>query len=308
VRKTRIVAYSELEKRDELLSILSLGFGGSPNPHQWEEIIKLDPRTRNGPVGFCALENNHIIGFVGIIEIPTRDMNGDTEVVGGIWGVATHPRNARQGVSTELMNHAHEYFTSKGYRFSFLTTRRTFIAYAFYRHLSYEDALCFPSAFKFLAKKRKSTVESDARIPWKRVMNIYRDFTAPRTGFVVRDIDFFKPLPRIASLDQGRPERILVGEKGYVFYGTTGGTLTIDEIVSSSQDEMKNLITTIESKARDVVSDRCVLNHSLLELYRSRGYVTQMESHGLLMVKALAEATFDEVYGRRFYETSFDLF
>jgi GNAT superfamily N-acetyltransferase len=304
----RIVTYGELEKRDELLSILSLSFGESPNPHRMEEIIKLDPRTRNGPVGFCALENNHVVGFVGIMEIPTRNMNGDTEVVGGIWSVATHPRNARQGVSTELMNRAHEYFTCKGYRFSFLTTRKTYMAYAFYRHLSYEDALCFPSAFKFLSKKRKSAEESDARIPWRNVMNIYRDFTASRTGFVVRDIDLFKSLPRIASLDQGRQERIVVGEKAYVFYGTMGGTLTIDKIVSSNQDEMKNLIAAIESKARDVVSDRCVLNHNLFEMYRSRGYVTQMESYRLLMVKALAEAAFDEVYGRRFYVTSFDLF
>jgi GNAT superfamily N-acetyltransferase len=304
----RIVTYSELEKKDELLSILSLSFGGSPNRHQMEEIIKVDPRTRNGPVGFCALENNHVIGFVGIMEIPTRNMNGDTEIVGGISSVATHPRNVRQGVSTELMKRAHEYFTDKGYRFSFLTTRKTYIAYAFYRHLSYEDALHLPSAFKFLTKKRKSPEEGDARIPWKSVMNIYRDLTSSRTGFVVRDIDFFKSLPRIASLDQGRPERVVVGEKGYVFYGTMGGTLTIDEIVVSNQDEMKNLITAVEGRAKDVVSDRCVLNHNLFEMYRSRGYVTQMESHGLLMVKKLTETTFDEVYGRRFYETSFDLF
>jgi GNAT superfamily N-acetyltransferase len=304
----RIVTYGELEKKDELLSMLNLSFGGSPNPHQMEGIIKVDPRTRNGPVGLCALEDNRVIGFVGVMEIPTRDMNGYTEVVGGISGVATHPRYARRGVSTELMNRAHEYLTDKGYRFSFLVTRKTYIAYAFYRHLSYEDALYFPSAFKFLTKKRKSTEEGDSRIPWKNVMNIYRDFTSSRTGFVVRDIDFFKSLPRIASLDQGRPERIVVGEKGYVFYGTTGGTLTIDEIVSSNQDEMKNLIIAVESRAKDVVFDRFVLNRDLFETYRSRGYVTQMESHGLLMVKKLAEATFDEVYGLRFYGTSFDLF
>jgi GNAT superfamily N-acetyltransferase len=306
--KMRIVTYDELEKKDELPLVLSLSFGSWSNPRQMDEIRRLNPRTRNGPGGFCALENNHIIGFVGVMEIPTRALNGDTEVVGGIWGVATHPGKARQGVSTELMNHAHEYFTKKGYRFSFLTTRKTYIAYAFYRHLSYEDAFCFPSAFKFLTKKRKSIEKRSARIPWKTVMDIYEEFTASRTGFVVRDVEFFKSLPRIASLDQGRPERIVVGERGYVFYSTMDGTLSIDELVSTDQDEMKNLITIIEGKARDVVSDRCVLNTGLFEAYRSRGYLTQTESHGLLMVKALAAATFDEVYGRRFYQTSLDLF
>ena len=304
----RIITYDELEKKDELTSVLSLSFGAWSSPRQMDEIRRLNTRTRNSPGGFCALENNHIIGFVGVMEIPTRALNGDTEPVGGIYGVATHPRKARQGVSTELMKRAHEYFASKGYRFSFLTTRKTYIAYAFYRHLSYEDALCFPSAFKFLTKKRKSIENGSARIPWKAVMDIYEEFTASKTGFVVRDVDFFKALPRIASLDQGRPERILVGEKGYVFYSTMDGPLTIDELVSTDQDEMKNLITTIESKAREVVSDRCVLNPCLLEVYRSRGYLTQVESHGLLMVKALTEATFNEVYGRRFYQTTLDLF
>jgi GNAT superfamily N-acetyltransferase len=304
----RIVTYKELVNKDEVLPILSLSFGGSPNPRQMEGMIKVDPRTHNGPIGFCALENDRVIGFVGTMEIPTRNISGDTEVVGGIWGVSTHPGNARRGVSTALMGAAHEYFTEKGYRFSFLVTRKTFIAYAFYRHLAYEDALQFPSAFKFLMKKRKAVAKGDARIRWKSVMNLYSDFASLRTGFVVRDIGLFKSLPRFASLDQGRPERVIVREEGYVFFGMTGGALTVDEVVPSNEDETKNLVTIIESIAKDVVSDRCVLNHNLLETYRSRGYVTQMESHGLLMVKPLTKATFDEVYGRRFYATSFDLF
>jgi ribosomal protein S18 acetylase RimI-like enzyme len=115
-----IITYRELEPKDEFMVLMEMGFMSPLSPTKFEELINLDIRLRNGPVGFCAVKNGGLVGFVGVMDIPTRTVEGTEEMVGGIYDVATNPAFAKRGICKVLMDRAHQYFQEKGYSFSFL--------------------------------------------------------------------------------------------------------------------------------------------------------------------------------------------
>ena len=306
----KIVTWSELDRKEELIPLMTLAFGPAFDLKALEKIIRLDPRLNRTDIGLCATENDHVIGFVGLLEPNTRSIDGTVEPVGGIWGVSTLPSHTKKGVSTALMNEAHQHFRDKHYRFSFLTTRHTYIAYHLYLKFGYTDVMEFPSAYKSFSKKRalKKKVR-EAKTDWRRVLDIYNRFTADRTGFVVRDAGYFEMQQKLASIDYQCREKAMVGQKGYAFFGEAGKSLHIDELVPDSEDRSSDLIGEIESRAQGLIYDRIVLDEKLLAAYRLRGYMTQTKSHGLLMVKSLTkDTTFRETYSDRFYMTLLDSF
>jgi predicted acetyltransferase len=132
-----IKTYRELEIRDEFLPLFQHAFWWPYNPKEFKKAIKVDPRLQNSPVGYAATKNKRLVGFVGVMDITTRTLEGSEEKVGGIWGVVTHPAFTRKGISTALMQKSHEYFKEEGYKFSLLNTSKSLIAHAFYQKLGY---------------------------------------------------------------------------------------------------------------------------------------------------------------------------
>ncbi len=109
------------------------------------------------------------------MDLATRTLDGTIEFAGGISGVATLPSHARRGISTALMERAHQYFREQGYRFSFLNTSRSLIAYAYYQKLGYLDVTEFPSSYKIFRKAKTSTPEESGkdRLDRKKILEIY---------------------------------------------------------------------------------------------------------------------------------------
>jgi len=304
----KIVTYKELLKKEEFLPLMYLAFGWPFNSKEFEEIIKIDPRLNKSPVGFCALENDHVVGFVGVMDLSTKNVEGEKEKAGGVWGVSTLPSHSRRGISTALMNEAHQYFKDKGYAFSFLTTSHSIIAYNFYQKLGYEDATHFPSAFKFVGKK-VSKAKEKAKVDLGKVLEIYERFSSERTGFVVRDEDYLRAMMKREESQHEKPEEVMAEQGAYAIFKEWGENLCIDEIVANRQDEAKNLIRKIENRAKTIVYDRIVLDDRLLRTYSSMGYMTQSSSYALLMCKQLQnQTTFKEVYGDKFYMSNLDYF
>jgi hypothetical protein len=65
----------------------------------------------------------------------------------------------------------------------------------------------------------------------------------------------------------------------------------------------------LENRTRGAVYDRAVLDARLLEVYRSRGYMVQNRSWGVMMFKPLTSgASFKKTYGDRFYLSRLDAF
>ena len=304
----KILTYRDLESKDELLPLMDNAFRWPFNTRWFEDFIKIDPRLKNSPVGFCAVENGTVVGFVGVLDLATRTLNGNVEFVGGVYGVATMPSHVRKGISTVLMNRAHQHFKEKKYRFSFLTTSRTIIAHSFYKKLGYTDLFESPSAYKVLeAKKAKSTTtEKHAKLDFDKLLKIYNECVKGKTGFVVRDKAYLKMLKKAEGLSA---KQCIIDEEGYVLFRRERSGIWIRELVALNTKEMNRLIGFVEGKARDLTYERTVFDEALLQVYKSRGYMIQKRSHWVMMIKPLTtDASFKQTYGDEFYFTGLDTF
>jgi len=52
-----------MECKDELLPLMDQAFHLPFNPREFEKLVETDPRSKDGPAGFCALENEHLVGL-----------------------------------------------------------------------------------------------------------------------------------------------------------------------------------------------------------------------------------------------------
>ena len=304
----KVEAYRELASKNELFPLIDQALWELLNPIEFEEEINADPRLKLSPVGYAAIKEGHIVGFVGVMDMVTRSIDGSEMKVGGIWDVATHPAHTRKGIATTLMQRAHQYFQERDYPFSLLTTGQDSIAYQFYEKLGYEEALTFPSAYKLPRKADKPSEGASVKEnpDWNRILEIHRQATSNRTGLVIRTKQYMcmLGLREIIHL-----EKTIQTEEGYALLKENKGNVTIKEIMAPTKRETTQLIRRIEEKAPKTVIDRLVLDGKALDAYRSQGYMTQTESYSVLMAKSLAKSTgFKQVYGGKFYLSSVDLF
>ena len=303
----KIITYRELQAKDELLVLFEQAFWWPFNPKEFEKTIKADPRLKNSPIGYAAVKNNHLAGFVGVMDIATRTLDGSEENIGGIWGVVTHPANARKGISTALMQRSHEYFREEDYKFSLLNTCKPLIAYAFYQKLGYKDAIVYPGAYKLIKKPKKPAKRTGKKVKldWNKILKIYNQATKNRTGPVLRDKQYGKMLETWKRI---QPEKSIVTDKGYALLKEDEGNMTVLEVMALTTEEISKLITQIEEEATKTVIDRAVLDKNIREAYQSHGYMVLKDSYDVLMAKPLTKATFTEAYGNKFYATSADSF
>lgn len=303
-----ILAYRDLESKKGLLPLMEQAFGWPLNPREFEKTIKTDPRLQNSAVAFCANIDKQIVGCVGVLDLATRTSDGSTEYAGGVYGVATLPGHTRKGISTTLFTKVHEYFIEKGYRFSFLNTSPTLVAYALYKKLGYTDVTSYPSAYKIIENRRlkPSSTDDVARFDFDKILKIYDEYTRDKTGLVVRDKKYLKALVKIEAL---AARQCMLGEKGYVLLKKEKSLVRIRELISLNKKETSRLIGLAEDKARGIVLCRAILDKDMLQAYRSQGFTVMEKGHGVLMVKPLAtDASFSQTYGGRFYLSSLDHF
>jgi len=303
-----ILSYEELDSKDGFLPLLDHAFNWVFDQKQFESFIKIDPRLKNGPISYCAVENGRIIGHVGVMELATRTLNGTTEHVGGIYGVATLPGFTRRGVCTALMDKAHQYFMKKKYRFSFLATSPALVAHSLYEKLGYVDFVEYPTVYKVVrGKKAKlSKKQRRARVDLDKILEIYNEFVKGKTGFVVRDMKHMKMLRKVEGVTA---KRFIVDDEGYVVFREDKSGIWIRELVALKAEEAERLVNKIEDKTKGLVYDRAVLNSMLLDVYRSRGYMIQEKGFSVMMFKSLSpNASFKQIYGDRFYLSRLDAF
>jgi predicted N-acetyltransferase YhbS len=304
----KILIYGDLDSKDGLVPILDHAFNWIFNQKQSDDFIRIDPRLKNGPVSFCAVENGKTIGHVGVMDLTTRTLNGNIEYVGGLYGVATLPGHTRKGVCTALMEKAHEYFTEKHYRFSFLSTSPALIAHSFYENLGYVDLVEYPSAYKAFHNKKpkRSKKEKATGFNPQKILRIYNEFTKERTGFVVRDKAHLNMLRKNEGI---KSKQCITDRDGYVVFREDKTGTWIRELVALNQEQMYTLLETIEERTRGPVYDRAVLDTKLLRVYESRGYMILQRGYSVMMFKPLAAgASFKQTYGDRFYLSRLDTF
>jgi ribosomal protein S18 acetylase RimI-like enzyme len=302
-----VKAYRELKSKDELFPLIDQALWEYLNPIEFERDIEADPRLEHSSIGYAAIERGSVIGFVGVMDMVSRSLDGSEVKVGGIWDVATHPSHTRKGVATVLMQKAHESFQEEDCWFSLLTSGRADIAYSFYRKLGYEEVLTFPSAYKIIKPTKKPIVSGRKRkLDWNRILEIYRQVTEDRTGLVIRSRKYMKMLEQRSIIQS---DKTIQTGKGYALLKEKEGKVSIKEITAPTKEETIRLVRRVEEKALKTVIDRAVLSDRTLDAYRSEGYMTLTQSYGVLMAKPLTKSTtFKRVYGDKFYLSSVDLF
>ena len=306
-----IVSYKELESKGALLPLMEQAFGWPFEEREYAKIIKSDPRLREGAVGFCGVDDQKVLGFVGVMDLATRTADGNTEKAGGVFAVATLPGYTRRGICTRLLNRAHEYFRQKGYRFSLLTAGEPSVAHAVYCRLGYLEVATFRSAYKL---KPKTATKEAPRAPEKarkwdldRVLDLYAEYVRDRSGFVVRDKAYMKTLATQYGI---RGRECITTKKGYVIFRREKTHARVRELVARDKHEMNRLIEQVEWQAQTVVVGRVpVGDPALSQVYRARGFAVLEKGHGVLMAKGLVpEASFADSYGSRFYMSALDHF
>ncbi|MGD8566015.1 MAG: GNAT family N-acetyltransferase [Candidatus Bathyarchaeota archaeon] len=303
----KITTYRELKLRDELLPLFQHAFWWPFNPQEFEKIIKTDPRLEHSPVGYAAIDDNRLVGFVGVMDIATRTLERSEEKVGGIWGVVTHPAHAKKGIFTALMKKSHEYFREERYKFSLLNTSKPLIAYRFYQKLGYKDVLTYPSVYKVIPKQKKTARKSGKRpkLDWNKVLKIFNRATKDQTGFVVRSQRYGKMLETTKRV---QPRKSIVTDKGYILLKEEGGNVTIREVIAFTKEEADRLITQSEEKAKKTIIAEAVLNNNLQKNYQKHGFMLLEVGYDLLMSKPLTQTKFREIYGHKFYAAATDYF
>ena len=302
-----IVTYRELEPKDDFMVLMEMGFGEPVTPATFAENIRRDIRLKNGPVGFCAVENGRLAGFVGVLDIPTRTVNGKKQMVGGICAVATNARFAKRGICRSLMDRAHQYFKDKKYPFSFLTTTRTIIAYALYRKMDYvevEKVNQYPMAYKVL-RKNKDGKKIREKLNYDKIYQIYNELVKDKTGFVIRQKDFGGLFAQWETFDE---KKSIQNKNGYALIREVRKTIKVQELLSLDEQTYEKLLDQVESIAPSGVLDRLVTDEVLLKTYKKRGYNIQEESDSVLMVMKLANQKFEETYGDKFHIGLLDYF
>lgn len=303
----KIATYGELQSKEELLPLFQHAFWWPFNPAVFDRTIRADSRLKDSPVGYAALINRQVAGFVGVMDIQTRTLHEAEETVGGIWGVVTHPVHARKGIFKALMQRSHDYFREQGYRFSFLYTSKILIAHAFYRKLGYDDTVIYSSAYKTIEDMKKAARKpgKKSRIDWDKLSELYTRVTRNSTGFVIRDKQYRRMLVTRKKI---QPAKCIVTDEGYALLRENEGNTYVRELMALTREEINELILQVEEKTAKTVIDEKVVDKDTLNTYQSRGYKIMREGYDVLMSKQLADATFTETYGHRFHATSVDSF
>ena len=304
----KMVTYRELEPNDDFMMLMELAFWWPILPKDMEERINSDIKLKNGPAGFCAVKDNRLAGFVGVMDIPTRTAKGDVEIIGGIWAVATNPHFSRQGICRTLMEKAHHYFRSRSYRFSFLCTSRTIIAHALYRKLGYtevEAVNLFKGVYRVLDKTQSGGEGVGSTLDPVKIYQIYEKFVEDKTGFAVRQKDFVTMFAKRKRFDE---RKSIQKQNGYALLSESQKVIKIQDLVALNDSTYGELIEEIEQIAKGGVINRLVADQRLLKIYKSKGYRVQERDDSVLMVKNLRDADSAKVYGESFYIGMLDWF
>jgi GNAT superfamily N-acetyltransferase len=296
----RILAYDEIERKETVLPVFYRAFGHPFDPWHFEERRREESRIW-GRVSdaFCAVDGDSVAGLVGVVDLPTRTLQGE-EYVGGLWSVITHPAYYRQGVATALMERAHEHFKERGIRLVFLTTNRSWGAYNLYRDLGYVD-VPWPGtlmAYKVVPPGKRGQIKDLPAASEGHVLEIFRRYTADRTGFVLRHSGFLEAKAGHMRLKEGL---CLETDNGYVLASENRGGVDIREMVALNAEAQNTLLSALEGKGSCVV-DRWVTSELLMKGYRQRGYLFSEDTYDVLMVKALKPGVgVEKLYGDAFH-------
>lgn len=298
-----IVYYTDLKDKADLMHLWAQSFVWLATPKLIDAWAKVGHGLKDTPIGTCGLIDGKLAGFVGMLELPTRNKQGDVELVGGIWAIATRPSMGRQGVGRRLLEAAENHFRERGIRLSMLTTSRAIVAHRWYSSVGYREVEVvnqYPHYYKVLktAPKAKAgkvaPAESFDRV--QCVANFTR-FMKDRCGFVYRAQERFDYMETVGNLVK---ESSQTTERGHVIASTQMGAAMVNEMIAENQTAALEMIRWVESRVTNGVYCRYVFDPTVAKALTKAGYRSDSGAFDVFMCKPLGEARFEDVYDESF--------
>ena len=310
--KLDIITYRDLKVKDDIFILWLKSFGFNGTASWMEEYRHLEHWLGDGPIGMCGLLDGKLVGFVGIAEIPTRTKSGETEIVGGIHGIATRPGLRRQGIGRQLLDAAHEWLREQGHRLVFLTTSTSIVACEWYRKDGYEQVSAvddysylykvFDPA-RIAAKDRES--DKQHRLDMNQPVELFEWFARNRCGFVDRTAKLLKARQGVGNFDR---KLSLSVDNGYALLSSSLDCIRFCEILAKTKKAYRELIKLAEAKAGRAAVAIQPFDPKAVEVFRACGYTDDPGSFAILMVKSLDGTSFDDLYDDSFMISRIDWF
>jgi GNAT superfamily N-acetyltransferase len=285
-------------------------FGWNPTPEQILKRRIADERYKY-PFGFCLMKGKTLAGFVGVMDIPVKTIDGKIEKAGGIHNVATYPNFSRQGIARELFDFVHNHFKALGYRFSFLFTSKSLVAYSFYEKIGYKDFTQINKllrAYKiFNARKQKidKKLPTNLEINHKLIETIFSGSVQNQTGFTARNLNWSKAIMQVKKIP---PQNVYVEKDGYAFVDSYSDVAYIMEFIANKPSAYRKILDKIRKRKMRILISTFVRDKKLIEIYKKQGFIFRQGTYFSFMHKALTSATFEQVFGNKFYLSALDTF
>ncbi len=310
----RIITYHELKDKTELFLIWAKSFGWLCTPKQMDYWVRTDERLIGTPVGVCAIIDGNLAGFVGIMEIPTRNKHGEAELVGGLWAVSTRPMYARQGVGGYLLEAAENHFRSRGVRLSLLTTSRTLISYRGYVSFGYREVEKV-NGYSHYYKIPQRSAKADPfppgpkgkapKLDFEKIRSNFDRYARNHCGFTNRLIGALKEQQQMGVFE---PRYSTVQDEGHLLANSQMSSLGVAETIAFNQKTARELIQRAVKLSGAGIYVRYVFDPLVAATLEKMSFRKDPGSYGVLMAKPLAGVSFDDVYDDTFLWSSADFF
>lgn len=307
---SKIIFFDELKDDYQFLRLMDSAFGFTWHPQDIIKRRKADERYKY-PFGFCLMKGKTLAGFVGVMDIPVKTIDGKTEKIGGIHCVATYPGFTRQGIARELLDVAHKHFQKLGYKFAFLFTSKSLVAYSLYEKLGYQDYTPINKlfrAYKIFPKHKKREEKKDAKkikVNHELIEEIYSRVMQNWTGFATRIKNWFKSMNMVNRLD---PKMIFIEKDGYAFVASSPSTTYIMEFIAETPKTYLKILNRIKKLHSPVLIDSYITDKRLLNIYKEQGFAFRQGTYFSFMYKPLTDISFVQVFGNKFYLSALDTF
>jgi GNAT superfamily N-acetyltransferase len=285
----KIVEYDDVDPLEVLhLNLLCLGF--ALTPERAALIRRLDAR----PFPFFALyaiEDEAVVGQVGVFRLPMISMQGP-EDVGGVWAVCTHPAFGHRGIAARLLDEAHARMREASLRFSTLGTSRYRVAHLLYRRKGYEDAFISASA---LARRETAQCETGLRAEQAGkdrlhlADDLFDQVATGRLGFARRHKSFIQALVEMGDVSANEVWLLWQGSElvGYALARVLEAVGVVSDLL------LRDAIDTVQAVAAVVRQTTAPYVHvranppSGLASLQQAGYQLAQPDWGTFMIKPL---------------------
>lgn len=284
----KILEYNDVDPLSVLhLTMLALDFPFTPE--HAIHIRRTDPR----PFPFFtlnAVEDDMVLGQVGVFRLPMISTNG-REDVGGVWAVSTHPAHSGRGVASALLEEAHTRMRDAGLRFSTLGTNRYRTAYKLYQQHGYEDMQVHATAIAKWetahqpTRLRAERVQSPDPDGYEFVEKLFTDIAQEYLGFAWR----YTPFARLRLVDLS--DFWILKENGhpigYAFVHTDQSMLKISNLTLKPGTDATEAVAAVTAEQKSLYVQVKITRPAEIVSLRRAGYQVAHPTWDAFMLKPL---------------------